>query len=88
MRELNKAATIHRNPEGLLMSQTVKTANSGGWATRSRWNPHLVGVGLGLLSWAVFAIVNNPLGVTTSLSQWAEAVAEPVMGAEGLRANS
>jgi uncharacterized protein len=69
------------------MNQTAKTAYSGGFLTRSRWNPYLVGVGLGLLSWAVFGIVNNPLGVTTSLSQWAGAVAEPVMGAEGLRAN-
>jgi hypothetical protein len=69
------------------MRQTAKTARSGGFLTRSRWNPYLVGVGLGLLSWAVFGIVNNPLGVTTSLSQWAGAVAEPVIGAKGLRAN-
>lgn len=70
------------------MNQTAKTAGSGGFLTRSRWNPYLVGVGLGLLSWAVFGIVNNPLGVTTTLSQWAGAVAEPVIGAEGLRANA
>ena len=69
------------------MSQPVETARWGGFLTRSRWNPYLVGVGIGLLSWAVFGIVNNPLGVTTSLSQWAGAVAEPVMGAEGLKAN-
>ncbi len=69
------------------MSQTAKTACSGGFLTQRRWNPYLVGIGIGLLSWAVFGIVNNPLGVTTSLSQWAGVVAEPVMGAEGLRAN-
>jgi uncharacterized protein len=69
------------------MSQSAKTAGSGGFLTQSRWNPYLVGVGLGLLSWTVFGIVNNPLGVTTALSQWAGAAAEPVMGAEGLRAN-
>ena len=70
------------------MNQTVKTACCGRFVTQSRWNPYLVGIGLGLLSWAVFGIVNNPLGVTTTLSQWAGAVAEPAMGAEGLRANA
>ena len=69
------------------MSPTVKTACCGGFLSRSRWNPYLVGIGIGLLSWAAFGIVNNPLGVTTSLSQWAAAVAEPVVGAEGLQAN-
>jgi hypothetical protein len=70
------------------MNQITKTANErGGFITRSRWNPYLVGIGIGLLSWAVFAIVNAPLGVTTSLSQWAGLVAEPVMGVEGVRAN-
>ena len=59
----------------------------GGFLTRSRWNPYFVGIGIGLLSWAVFAIVNAPLGVTTSLSQWAGLAAEPVMGVEGVRAN-
>ncbi len=70
------------------MNQTTKATHSGGFVTRSRWNPYLVGIGLGLLSWAVFAMVNHPLGVTTSLSQWAGVVAEPVIGAEGLRANA
>lgn len=58
-----------------------------GLLVRRRWNPYLVGVGIGLLSWAVFAIVNNPLGVTTALSQWSAAVAQPVVGSEGLAAN-
>jgi len=69
------------------MCQIDQHERSGGFLTRSRWNPYLVGIGLGLLSWAVFAIVNKPLGVTTSLSQWSRVVAEPVLGAEGLRAN-
>ncbi len=58
-----------------------------GFITRSRWNPYLVGVGIGLLSWAVFAVVNAPIGVTTALSQWSGLAAEPVMGVEGIRAN-
>jgi hypothetical protein len=70
------------------MNQITDPKNKGGrFLTQSRWNPYLVGIGIGLLSWAVFAIVNAPLGVTTSLSQWAGLAAEPVMGVEGVRAN-
>lgn len=70
------------------MSREANTTNKGGgFLTRSRWNPYLVGIGIGLLSWAVFAIVNAPLGVTTSLGQWSGLAAEPVMGVEGVRAN-
>jgi uncharacterized protein len=58
-----------------------------GFLTASRWNPYAVGVGIGLLSWVVFAVVNAPLGITTSLSAVSGAVAEPVIGAEGLKAN-
>jgi hypothetical protein len=70
------------------MSQEVNApSQGGGFITQSRWNPYLVGIGIGLLSWAVFAIVNAPLGVTTSLGQWSGLAAEPVMGVEGVRAN-
>lgn len=68
------------------MSATDQAA--GGFLRQRRWNPYLVGVGIGLLSWAVFAVVNSPLGVTTALSQWCGAVAQPVLGSEGLRANA
>lgn len=50
--------------------------------------PYLIGVGLGLLSCAVFFVVNTPLGVTTSLSQVSGAVAAPVLGAEAVAKNS
>jgi uncharacterized membrane protein YedE/YeeE len=53
-----------------------------------RWNPYLVGAGLGVLSWAVFAIVNAPLGITTALSQVSGAAIEPVIGEEALKANA
>ena len=70
------------------MSQGANAVNKGGgFITRSRWNPYLVGIGIGLLSWAVFVIVNAPLGVTTSLGQWSGLAAEPVMGVEGVRTN-
>jgi hypothetical protein len=48
----------------------------------------VVGALLGVLSWAVFAIVAKPLGVTTAVSQCSAAVAEPFVGEEGLKANA
>lgn len=69
------------------MPDARNTPTEVGLIRRPRWNPYLVGIGLGMLSWAAFAIVNNPLGVTTSLSQWSALAAEPVVGAEGLKAN-
>jgi len=69
------------------MPDARNTPTEVGLIRRPRWNPYLVGIGLGMLSWAVFGIVNNPLGVTTSLSQWSALAAEPVVGAEGLKAN-
>ncbi len=52
-----------------------------------RWNPYVVGAGLGLLSWVVFAVVNAPLGITTALSQVSGAVVEPLIGEQGLKEN-
>lgn len=53
-----------------------------------RWNPYLVGVGIGVLSWAAFAIADKPIGVTTALSQCSGVVARPIIGSEGVRANA
>lgn len=54
-------------------------------------NPHrrsyLVGAGIGVLSWIVFAVVNAPLGITTALSEVSGAVAAPVVGAETIASN-
>jgi uncharacterized protein len=36
--------------------------------TTYRRNPYLVGAGLGILSWLVFAVANQPLGISTALS--------------------
>jgi uncharacterized protein len=52
------------------------------------WTPYVVGVGLGVLSWAVFAFVNSPLGITTALSQVAGGAATPLLGAEGVAKNA
>jgi len=53
-----------------------------------RMSPYLVGVGIGVLSWIVFVVVANPLGITTALSQIAGGVVTPIVGAEVVADNS
>jgi uncharacterized membrane protein YedE/YeeE len=58
-------------------------------ATRSfLWNPYVVGTGIGILSWMVFAVVNQPLGISTSVSAVSGACAAPVLGAEAVQGNA
>lgn len=68
---------------------TVQTPNSsaGNPLARASWNPYLVGAGIGLLSWAVFALVDSPLGITTALSQVSAAACLPIAGAEAMAQN-
>ncbi len=51
------------------------------------WSPYAAGIGIGLLSIAVFAIVNTPIGVTTSLSQVSGGAVAPIIGAETVAKN-
>ena len=57
-------------------------------ASRIDWSPYLIGAGIGILSWAVFFIVNTPLGITTSLAQLAAGAAAPVVGWDAVTSNS
>lgn len=52
------------------------------------WTPYLVGVGIGVLCWIVFAVANAPLGITTALSQVAGGAATPVLGADAVAQNA
>jgi uncharacterized membrane protein YedE/YeeE len=52
------------------------------------WRPYLAGAGIGVLSWAAFAIADNPIGVTTAFSQLAGGLAIPVLGTEYVAQNS
>jgi hypothetical protein len=45
---------------------------------KGRWNPYLVGIGIGVLSWLAFAIVNELIGISTSLSSVSSLCAMPV----------
>lgn len=55
--------------------------------TRMNWGPYLVGAGIGVLSWIAFAVVNNPIGVTTALSQISGGVASLAVGTDVVAAN-
>ena len=55
---------------------------------QARWNPYLVGTGIGVLSWLVFYLVDKPLGVTTSLTGLAGACAAPFVGSDTVSANA
>ena len=55
---------------------------------RARWNPYLVGIGLGVLSWFAFGLVNQPLGISTALSSASSVCALPVMGGAGVAQNA
>lgn len=55
---------------------------------KGRWNPYLVGVAIGILSWIAFAVVNQPLGISTSLSAASSVCALPVMGGEEIAKNA
>ncbi len=54
---------------------------------KARWNPYLVGIGIGILSWLAFAVVNQPLGISTALSSASSVCALPMMGAEAVAKN-
>lgn len=47
----------------------------------------MVGAGIGILSWVVFAVMNKPLGITSSLEAVAGFCATPVLGAKALTHN-
>ena len=57
-------------------------------APRKYWNPYVTGALMGILSWLAFGLVNNPLGVTTSLSGVSGACAMPILGSEGVAQNA
>ena len=52
------------------------------------WNPYVVGAGMGVLSWLVFAVANQPLGISTSLSAASGVCAVPVLGSEAVGTNA
>lgn len=53
-----------------------------------RWNPYLVGVLIGVLSILTFTLADKPIGISTGIAQASGACALPVLGADGVAANT
>lgn len=71
------------------MVSSVETMGRGAVGARKiDWNPYLAGAGLGVLSWLVFVVVDDPLGVTTSFSALTAWVAVPFLGADTVAQNT
>ena len=71
------------------MSTSVDiTTHAAVRGTRIDWTPYLMGAGIGVLSWIVFAVDDDPLGVTAALSAVAGFAAMPFTGAEAVWHNS
>ncbi|MGA8649855.1 MAG: YeeE/YedE thiosulfate transporter family protein [Xanthobacteraceae bacterium] len=71
------------------MSASAEITTMG--AVRGRridWTPYLMGAGIGVLSWIVFAVADDPLGITTALSAVAGFAAMPFAGAAAVWHNS
>src|SRR5688500_2784706 len=66
----------------------VGKENRGVSASRRSWSPYAVGTGIGVLSWLAFAIVDKPLGVSTSLSAASGACVIPFVGADDVAQNA
>ncbi len=72
------------------MTVTAPSARIGVVTTTTGidWAPYLMGAGIGVLSWAVFAIADDPLGITTALSAVAGFAAMPFTGAAAVWHNT
>jgi uncharacterized protein len=51
-------------------------------------NPYVMGAAIGVLSWIVFAVADDPLGITTALSAVAGFAAMPFVGVDAVWHNS
>lgn len=67
---------------------TITELRPAARAARIDWTPYLIGAGIGVLSWVVFVVVNNPLGITTALSQASGGVAATVWGSDFVARNA
>lgn len=55
---------------------------------RTAWNPYLVGVGIGVLSWLAFLLVNKPIGMSTEVSKFSGWVAAIFAGSDAVAENA
>lgn len=72
----------------MMTSSSSPASSSQSESVRGRWNPYVVGAGIGVLSWLAFGVVNQPLGISTALSAASGACALPFLGSEGVAQNA
>jgi uncharacterized protein len=65
----------------------LSAAHPGLFLAGINWSPYIVGAGIGVLSWVVFVVVANPIGITTAMSEIAGGLAAPVVGADAVAQN-
>lgn len=68
-------------------AHTIERAPAPVMSRNVYWGPYLAGAGIGALSWAVFVIVANPIGITTAMSQIAGGAAALAIGSETVAQN-
>ena len=68
-------------------SANSSTTTAADKAARGSWSPCMVGAAIGVLSWLVFAVVDKPLGISTSLSAASGWCAAPIMGDQDVARN-
>lgn len=71
-----------------VISDAAACKGPGCLLRKPRWNPYLVGVGIGMLSWLVFGIADKPLGISTSLSAASGACLIPITGADAVKSTA
>ena len=52
--------------------------------TNRIFQPYLIGAGIGVLSWLTFVLVDNPIGISTAVSQISGGAAQLVVGQEAV----
>jgi hypothetical protein len=54
---------------------------------QTKWNPYYVGIGIGILSWLAFLLVNKPIGMSTEVSKLSGWFASLFVGMETVTNN-
>ncbi|TVR45817.1 MAG: hypothetical protein EA402_03735 [Planctomycetota bacterium] len=55
--------------------------------SRPNWNPFIVGIGIGILSWLAFGWAGKGIGMSTQVSAAASLLALPLVGSDGVADN-
>ena len=88
MYRAERTCTESNHHHNRMKKNGLQPDRDAGGKIAGRWNPYLVGTGLGVLSWIVFAVVNTPLGISTPISSVASLCAIPVMGSQAVAGNA